>query len=74
MVDLNSISFALKVKLGFVIQQVKKCSLSSLQQVSVNSGTADALISFLFFVNMKITLELSLGILDCTKNWKMKVK
>lgn len=74
MVYLNSISFALKVKLGFVFQQVKKCSLSSLQQVLVNVEIAGGYISSLSFENMKITFEtLSLDILVCTKNWKMKV-
>lgn len=74
MVDLNSVYFALKVKMGFVFQQVKKGSLSSIQQVLVNSLSAGDYISSLIFENRKITFgTLSLVILICTKNWKMKV-
>lgn len=74
MVDLNSVYFALKVKMGFVFQQVKKGSLSSIQQVLVNSPSAGDYISSLIFENTKITFgTLSLVILICTKNWKMKV-
>lgn len=74
MVDPNSIYFALKVKMGFVFQQVEKGSLSSIQQVLVNSGTAGAYISSWFFENTKIAFgTLSLDILVCTKSRKMKL-
>lgn len=49
MVDLNGISIALKMKIGFVFQQAKKGNLSAIQQVLVNSGTTGAYISSSFF-------------------------